>query len=95
MFLLAMSEKRDFDLNDLNDISDDQERLHFQLSSKIDKERINSQKVRKQFHELKILQLLLYFLIISGIVSLFILILINTHVIIIIIDVGVVVVFFL
>ena len=85
-----MDEPRDQDLNDLNEINDEQERLHFQLSSKRDKERIYPQKVKEQFHELKILQLLLYFLITLGIVSFFILVLINIHLIIIIIDVGVV-----
>lgn len=54
MFLLAMSEKRDFDLNDLNDISDDQERLHFQLSLQWENGKIDLQKVKEQFHELYI-----------------------------------------
>lgn len=78
---------------DLNEFNDEQERLHFQLSSKWDKERIYPQKIKEQFNELKILQLLLYFLITSGIVSFFILVLINIHLIIIIIDVGVVIVY--
>jgi len=88
-----MDEPKDQDLIDLNEIDDDQERLHFQLSSKWDKERLYPQKVKEQFYELKKLQLLLYFLITSGIVSFFILISINIHPIIIIIDVGVVVVY--
>jgi len=87
-----MDESRDQDLNEIND---EQERLHFQLSSKRDNDRLNSQQVREQFHELIILQLLLYFLIITGIVSLFVLVLINIHLIIIIIDFGVVIVYFI
>ena len=53
-----MDEPRAQDSNDLNEINDEQERLHFQLSSNWDKKRIYPQNVKEQFHELKILQLL-------------------------------------
>ena len=88
-----MDETQDFDLNDLKDIRDDQERLHFQLSSLWENGKFDTQKVRKQFHELKLLQLSLYFFITSGIVAFFILVFMNIHFIIILIDVGVVVVY--
>lgn len=88
-----MDETRAQDLNNLKNISDDQERLHIQLSSLWENRKIDPQKVREQFHELKLLQFILYFFIFSGITAFFILILINIHFIIIIIDVGVVVVY--
>lgn len=85
-----MDETKDFDLNDLKDIRDDQERLHFQLSSLWENGKLDPQKVREQFHELKLLQFLLYFLLTSGIIAFFILIFINVHFIIIIIEIVVV-----
>lgn len=88
-----MDETKDIDFNDLKDIRDDQERLHFQLNSLWENGKFDPQKVREQFHELKLLQFMLYFFITSGIVVFFILILMNIHLIIIIIDVGVVIVY--
>jgi len=84
-----MDETKDFDLNDLKDIRDDQERLHFRLSSLWENGKLDPQKVREQFHKLKLLQLILYFFITSGIVAFFILVFMNIHLIIIIIDVGI------
>ena len=42
-----MDETKDFDLNDLKDIRDDQERLHFQLSLFRENGKIDPQKVRE------------------------------------------------
>lgn len=88
-----MGETRDQNLKDLKSISDDQERLHFQLSLLWENGKFDPQKVREQIHELKLLQLILYFFISSGIVVFFILVFMKIHLIIIIIDVGVVVVY--
>jgi len=88
-----MEQNREQMSNDFKDINDDQERLHFQLSSLWENRKIDPQKVREQFHKLKLLQFILYFFITSGIVVFFILVFMNIHLIIIIIDVGVVVVY--
>jgi len=88
-----MGETRDQNLKDMKSISDAQERLHFQLSLSWENRKTDTQKVREQVHELKLLQFILYFFIFSGIITFFILILIDSHLLIIIIDVGVVVVY--
>lgn len=85
-----MEENRNQKSNNFRDINDDQERVFFQLSSIWDKKPIDSQKITTQLHELRLLQVILYSLITSGIIAFFILILIGINFIIIIIDVGVV-----
>lgn len=86
-------ENSDQKSNNFKDMNDDQERVFFQLSSIWDKKPIDSQKILIQLHELRLLQIILYSLITSGIFAFFILILISIHFIIIIIDIGVVVLY--
>jgi len=86
----VIDETKDFDLNDLKDIRDDQERLHFNLRSICNKILIHDQKITFQLHMLKVLQTVLYSLISLGILVFFILTFINIHFIIIIIEIVIV-----
>ena len=86
-------ENSDQESKNFKNINDDQERIFFQLSSIWDKKPMDSQKILLQLHELRLLQTILYSLITSGILAFFILILISIHLIIIIIDIGVVVLY--
>lgn len=88
-----MEENRAHKSNDFKDISDDEERGFFQLHSIGDKTIINPQKFATQLRELKLLQIILYSLIISGIIALFILILNGIHFIIIATDIGLVIIY--
>lgn len=85
-----MEEKHDQDLNDFKNITNDQDRLHFQLISIWDKKTLDSQKFAQNLREFKLTQKILYSLITLGIIVFFILILININLIIIIIDIGIV-----
>ena len=88
-----MEENRNQKSNNFKDINDDQERIFFQLSSIWDKKPIDSQNITTQLHELRILQVILYSLITLGIITFFILILIGIHLLIIIIDIGIVAIY--
>lgn len=86
-----MEENKDRRSNDFEDFNDDQERAFYRLSSIWDKRLIDSQKIKPQLRELKLLQVILHSLIILGIIAFFILLLIKIHLIIIIIDIGVII----
>lgn len=88
-----MQENSDQKSNKFSDIDDDQERVFNQLRSIWDKKLIDSPKIIKQLHELRLLQIILYSLITSGIIAFFILILIGSHLLIIIIDIGIIVIY--
>ena len=72
--------------NDFKDINDNQERLFFQLSSIWDRKPIDSQKITRELHKLKLMQVILYPLIIFGIIAIFIFILQGINLLIITID---------
>ena len=88
-----MEVNRDEKSNAFKDIKDDQERFFFQLHSIWDKTIINPHKFTTQLPELKLLQLILSSLIISGIIVLFILILNGIHFIFIATDIGLVIIY--
>ena len=90
-FQLVMDETKDFDLNDLKDIRNNQERLFFQFSSIWDREPIDSKKKLTHLNELKLLNTILYLLISSGIIVLLILVLMGFPLIIILINIVVVI----
>ena len=81
-----MEENRKQKPSDFKDINDDQERLSLQLSSIWDKELIDSQKNLRELHKLKLMQFILYPLIIFGIIAIFIFILQGINLLIITID---------
>ena len=78
---------------DFKDIKDKQERLIFQLSSTWDREPIDSQKIMRELHKLKLMQAILYPLIIFGIIAIFIFILQGINLLIIIIDIIIVAIY--
>ena len=88
-----MEENRKQKPSDFKDISDDQERLSFQLSSIWDREPIDSQKIMRELHKLKLMQVILYSLIIFGIIAIFNFILQSINLIIIIIDIIIVAIY--
>jgi len=81
-----MEENRKQKPSDFKDINDSQERLFFQLSSIRDREPLDSQKIMRELHKLRLMQVILYPLIIFGIIALFIFILQGINLLIIIID---------
>ena len=86
-----MEENRKQKTTEFEDVKDKQERLFFQFSSIWDREPIDSQRILTHLYELKLLDAILYLLISSGIIVLLILVLMGFHLIIILIDIGVII----
>ena len=87
-----MEENRKQKPSDFKDINDSQERLFFQLSSIWDRE-LDSQKIMRELHKLKLMRVILYPLIIFGIITIFIFILHGINLLIITIDIIIVAVY--
>ena len=88
-----MEENRKQKPSDFKDIKDNQERIFFQLSSIRDREPIDSQKIMRELHKLKLMQVILYPLIIFGIINIFFFILLGINLLIIIIDIIIVAIY--
>jgi len=70
-----MEENRKQKPRDFKDSNDDQERLSFQLNSIRDRQPIDSQKIMRELRKLRLMQVILYPLIIFGIIAIVIFIL--------------------
>ena len=90
-----MKENREKEINHNNEIGDDQERLFFHLNLIKDIEFKDDPKFNKVLNEFKKLRAVLYFSIFLGINLFFMFILIEVNYIIILIDLGAVISYFL
>lgn len=88
-----MKEKRNQEREDFNDIKDVQERIFFQLKTIWEINPIDTQKITTKLNELKVLQIILYLLISSGITVFLILVLTDIHLFVIMIDFGIITIF--
>ena len=88
-----MEENRKKKPSDFKDIKDNQERLFFQLSSIWDRKPIDSKKIMRELLKLKLMQVILYLLIIFGIIALFFFILQGINLLIIVFDIIIVAIY--
>lgn len=92
-YYITMKEKRNQEREDFNDIKDVQERVFFQLKAIWEINQIDTQKITAKLNELKVLHIILYLLITSGIMAFLILFLTGIHLFVIMIDFGIVTIF--